>query len=269
MKQSELRVLYLWGSQDKAGKQLPLPCTDCNKWYLRLYHHLKSGKHAGLTAEERIERLELARIKHWNSVGRTRQSKYASNMEGKLPDTIEEITNYNEDDDNDIPKFVRRAKNSTVVQPLVSSVGYCPPKAKHMTEELRRTWHLDCRDNFRLYYENTENLLEGICDDLRNKGLKKNQVTQYSNQMHFIWESLDSSLQLYQKSAFSNNYALQDLYHRSTFNRVGKDGVEASTMRARYTSLGYYIAFLRKRHVYAGLSRADLTNLSENMNVLN
>ena len=98
LKQSELRVLYLSGSQD-----------------------------------------ELARIKHWNSVGRTRQSKYASNMEEKLPDTMEEITNYNEDDDNDIPRFVRRAKSSTMTQPLVSSVDYCPPKTKHITEELRRT----------------------------------------------------------------------------------------------------------------------------------
>ena len=139
LKQSELRVLYLSGSQDKSRKQLHLPCTDCNKWYLRLDRHLKSGKYAGLTAEERIERLELARIKHWNSVGRTRQSKYASNMEEKLPDTMEEITNYNEDDDNDIPKFVRRAKSSTMTQPLVSSVDYCPPKTKHITEELRRT----------------------------------------------------------------------------------------------------------------------------------
>ena len=112
-------------------------------------------------------------------------------------------------------------------------------------------------------------ILEAFCNDLRNKGLKKNQVIQYSNQVHFIWESLDPSLQLYPKSAFSNNYALQDLYRRPTFNRIGKDGVEASTMRARYTSLSYYIAFLRKRHVYAGLSRADLTNLSENMNDLN
>lgn len=87
--------------------------------------------------------------------------------------------------------------------------------------------------------------------------------------MHFIWKSLDPNLQLNPKSAFSNNYALQDLYHRPTFNRIGKDEVEASTMRARYTSLGYCIAFLRKRHVYAGLSREDLTNLSENMNDLN
>ena len=86
------------------------------------------GNNAGLSAEERIERLELARTKHWNSVGRTKQSKYASNMEGKLPDTMEEIANYNKDDGNDIPKFVRRAKNSTVVQPSISSVDYCPPK---------------------------------------------------------------------------------------------------------------------------------------------
>ena len=65
------------------------------------------------------------------------------------------------------------------------------------------------------------------------------------------------------KCAFSNSLLVEDKYHNITLELVGKGGNEASTLRVRFSALRYYIRFLRRRHVYAGLDRADLSRFLE------
>ena len=65
-KQSELRVMYLWCRSNKHGCPLPLPCTDCNRWFLRLDHHLLyDKKHKLLSAQERDDIIREARNSCW------------------------------------------------------------------------------------------------------------------------------------------------------------------------------------------------------------
>ena len=43
---------------------------------------------------------------------------------------------------------------------------------------------------------------------------------------------------------------------------IGKpNGVQAGTLRSRYTSLSFFIQFLRKQQIFAGMSRFDLSNI--------
>ena len=42
-----------------------------------------------------------------------------------------------------------------------------------------------------------------------------------------------------------------------------KGGVQASTLRARYVSFGFFLQFLRKQQIFAGMSRSQLTVLNQ------
>ena len=55
--------MYLWESDDKNGKQLPLPCEKCNLWFSRLDHHFEK-KHKMLKTQC-SESLTLLRQKYW------------------------------------------------------------------------------------------------------------------------------------------------------------------------------------------------------------
>ena len=58
--------MYLWCRSNKPGCPLPLPCTDCNRWFLRLDHHLLCNKkHKLLSAQERDDIIREARNSCW------------------------------------------------------------------------------------------------------------------------------------------------------------------------------------------------------------
>jgi len=41
MRESKIRVMYLWAKKDHHGIAKPLPCEKCCKWFCRLDNHLK------------------------------------------------------------------------------------------------------------------------------------------------------------------------------------------------------------------------------------
>ena len=56
---------------------------------------------------------------------------------------------------------------------------------------------------------------------------------------------------------------MEDKHHRTTYIQVGKGGNEASSLRVRLTVLKAYIAFLRQRKFYGGMTRSQMTSLQE------
>ena len=70
---------------------------------------------------------------------------------------------------------------------------------------------------------------------------------------------------MFPKNAFTNSQLIEDQYHNVTLNLIGKGGNEASTLHVRYVAVRFCIRFLRRRHVFAGLSRKDLNQLLQNV----
>ena len=87
---------------------------------------------------------------------------------------------------------------------------------------------------------------------------------QHRNYVEEIWATLDKDMKVVPVNALSNLHLLRDYYHRPALRKVGKQhGVQASTIRSRYTSLNFFIQFLRKEQVFPGMSRYQIQLLSE------
>ena len=56
---------------------------------------------------------------------------------------------------------------------------------------------------------------------------------------------------------------MEDKHYRTTYIQVGKGGNKASSLRVRLTALKAYIAFLRQRKFYGGMTRSQMTSLQE------
>ena len=58
--------MYLWCRSKKHGCSLPLPRTDCNRWFLGLDHHLLNDKKCKLlSAPGRDDIIREARNSSW------------------------------------------------------------------------------------------------------------------------------------------------------------------------------------------------------------
>ena len=279
MKQSELRVLYLWAKGEKTGKQLPLPCELCMKWHLRLDHHLNK-KHK-MRKCERKKMLDTLRKKVWNTNSvenykRVNNSSKVGNGTNDNKRAETELQNNSETDDedgnsetDDEDTFLRRAKNTSKDYVQKCGVRYVPEGSSLISADQRKDWCLEDDDFFHITYKNKKLLMKAFKRDLCQRGYENNAAKQHIQQLELIWGVLDKKFEMFPKNALSNKYVFQDVYHRPAVADIGKGGVAASTLRSRYTSLGFFISFLRKRGVFAGLHRKHLTALQENIHDLN
>lgn len=124
-------------------------------------------------------------------------------------------------------------------------------------------------DFFKIYYKTKKDLMKVFVAKLKASGSDDRLAKQHRNQVEMIWGTLDKKFVMFPKNPLSNKYALQDNYHRPLFCEIGKGGVEGSTLRARYTSFNFFLTFLRKRGIFAGLTGSDITNVLENIQDLN
>ena len=270
MKQSELRVMFLWAKEPKVGSQLPLPCEECHKWHKRLDHHLKKKHPMPVSEQKRL--LSTLREKIWGSKTThcSGNSQYSANSENmNIHEGQEAPSQQNESSSEDEMHFVRRASSSR--KKLINGEGknYLPPGAFQLTPELLDKWRIADEDFFHIYYKTKATLMNAFVDDLRQGGMTKELALQHANQVELIWGVLDQTFSMFPRSVLTNKYTLQDKYHRPTLKEVGRGGVEASTLRSRYTSLNNFTCFIRKRGIFAGLLRRDITFLQENMKDLN
>ena len=116
-----------------------------------------------------------------------------------------------------------------------------------------------------------ESLLDAFCDDLLSSGAMDNRMAvQHRNYVELVWAMLDKNMVVLPLNALSNLHLLRDFYHRPSVASIGKKhGVQASTIRSRYTSLSFFLQFLRKQQVFAGMSRAQIQLLSETITDFN
>ena len=71
-------------------------------------------------------------------------------------------------------------------------------------------------------------------------------------------------MQIFPQCALGNIHLFRDFYHRLSFQMINKKGgVLVSTLRARYVSFGVFLHFLRKQQIFAGMTRSQLTVLSQ------
>ena len=168
---------------------------------------------------------------------------------------------------DDTEQFVHRAAGKKLVNK--DGMKYLPPGAQPLTANLIETWNIKDKDFFHIFYENKKLLLHAFIKDSIKGGMDKQLATQHANQTELIWGSLDNLCTMFPRNVLTNKYAIQDKYHAPSVRNIGKGGVEASTLRSRYTSLKIFISFLRKRGIFAGLFREDLTRIQENVADLN
>ena len=99
---------------------------------------------------------------------------------------------------------------------------------------------------------------------MASSGHTKDNAVQHRNQVELIWSTLDERVQIFPQCALGNIHLFRDFYHRPSFQVINKkDGVQASTLRARYISFGFFLQFLRKQQIFAGMSRSQLTVLKQ------
>ena len=126
-------------------------------------------------------------------------------------------------------------------------------------------WNIKESDFFTLYFKSTKDLMDLFEESLRPSSGSK-MAQQHRNQLQLIWSTLDKDMKMFPKNALSNIHLFRDCYHNPNFKLIGaKEGVQAGTMRSRYTSLGYFISFLRRYGVYAGMNRLQIQNLETTM----
>ena len=239
LKESELRVMFLWSRKEKHGVAKPLPCEICGQWMLRLDNHLKA-KHK-MDSIEVKETLHTMREKYWSS--------------GSVP--LQHISSTGAcKEDHTIPK-----RSKTDLSNMGPTVDYLPPNAEKITEKQKKEWGIS-NDDFLMYYESGSSLLGAFQDEVaKKKGLLK--ALRSKQHVHYLWTVVDPETVVLPQSALGNVLLVEDKYHNPTYSMIGNGGCEASTLRVRFTALRAFIRFMRRRKVFGGMSRATMSSLLE------
>ena len=237
--ESKIRVMYTWAQKNKHGVAKPLPCEDCGGWVSRLDDHLKiKHKYDKVKTKEIVD---LARKKYWC-------------------EEVKVSNKYNKDNKINDKEKIKAMKHS---EPYTgSTVDYLPPDAAKITDKQKEEWDIT-GDEFLIYYSRSEKLPEAFQIELvKRKGDSVN-AKRYVQHVKFIWRMIDSRTKVLPKPAFSNCLLVEDKYHKYTLSMRRTPGNQTSTLRVRFTALNLFIQFLRRRKVYGGTARADLTKLKE------
>ena len=259
MHQSRMRVFYMWCQKPKHETHLPLPCECCHEWHSRLDKHLKTHiVHNIMTEEMRSLEVAMTKEKYW------KKGFESSTSPLPVPLTAE-----NEPQSVVCSSYIARSKPA-VPQHAVASVDYIPLSSTRLTELQRTKWNIKPDDYFTIYFKNAEDVLDAFQNDLYESGHEKDNSIQHRNSMHLIWASLNKDLAMFPLNPLANIHLFRDFYHRPTYKRIGrKDGVQASTLRSRYVSFGFFIQFLRKNQIFAGMSRMQMQTLEQSVSDFN
>ena len=249
MKESEIRVMYLWAKKNKHGVPKPLPCDICHIWHLRLDNHLKN-KHKMGKDDVKVS-LEKARAQYWC----TEKTEKTANCVNETYSSELMATK------NNVKKTSQAELRTELSSDVSSGVNYIPSGSKKINEENIKQWGIE-NESFILYYDDSDSLLEAFKNELSKKHPISRCVA-YRNHVEHIWKIIDPKMNIFPKSAFANTLLVEDQYHNVTLSHVGKGGNEASTLRVRYVALRLFLKFFRRRHVYGGLNRDDINKLSE------
>ena len=169
-----------------------------------------------------------------------------------------------DEEDEEIFRVRSKNQNFNTLLPSSSTVianntSYVPENAEQITKSIRKVYNISESDFFSILYRDADDLLKAFYEDLISKGTTKVVATQHKNQIKLIWETLTPELELLPKNAFSNFHLLKHAYHVPSMKIMGtKDGVQAGTLRARYTSLSLFVQFIRRNEIFAGMSRQQL-----------
>ena len=119
-------------------------------------------------------------------------------------------------------------------------------------------WSVQKEDYLTIYFENASSPRTAFKNSLLSSGMERNLAMQHRNKIELIWSAVSKELSIFPVHPLSNLHLLRDFYHLQTFSMTRKeDGVQESTLRSLYTSLGFFIQ-LRKYQVFAGMSRTHL-----------
>ena len=119
-------------------------------------------------------------------------------------------------------------------------------------------------DFLTIFFNNAEELLSEFQRQMAISGHTKNNAVQHRNQVELIWSALDEQMQIFAQCALGNIHLFRDFYYRPSFQMINKKGrVQVGTLRARHVSFGFFLQFLRKQQNFAGMSRSQLTVLSQ------
>ena len=97
--------------------------------------------------------------------------------------------------------------------------------------------------------------------------VERNVAVQHHNHVELIWSSISKDLIMFPVSPLSNLHLFRDYYDYPSFQMIGKkNGVQASTLRSKYTSVTFFLQFLREK---SRMSRSQLHFLDESMTDFN
>ena len=229
-------------------------------------------KHRLTKEEDRYAILEKAREKYWG--------KIKGKSIGPEPGPSNQAAGIDEDEE-DVTEFTRRAPNLKKNESLSKSSGntssskassgeYCPGKSSLISPIQRVNWGIKDEDYFTIYFEEVSDLLDLFKDSLETSGLEPNTALQHKNQIENIWGTIDSEMKMYPINSLANVHKFRDFYHAPIFKNLGKRGhIQAGTLRARYVSLGFFLQFVRKYQIFAGMNRMQIQILEQSVNDFN
>ena len=108
---------------------------------------------------------------------------------------------------------------------------------------------------------NGDHLIDAFREDISCTKGKEQYSMNYKHHVDYIWTVVDPSRIVLPTCGLGNPILLEDVYHKRTFSQVGKGGNKVSTLRVRFTALKACIAFLRRRKIYGGMTRAPCRNM--------
>ena len=93
-------------------------------------------------------------------------------------------------------------------------------------------------------------------DSLETSGLEPNT---HINQLENIWGTIDSEMKMFPSNSYIDKF--RDFYRAPIFKNDGKKGhIQAGTLSARYVSLEFFLRFVRKYQIFAGMNRMQSVN---------
>ena len=176
-------------------------------------------------------------------------------------------------------EFTRRAPNVKKNESLSKSSGntssskassgeFCSGKSSLISPVQRVNQGIKEEDYFAIYFEDVSDFLDLFKDSLETSGLEPNTALHHKNQLENIWGTIDSEMKMFTSNSYIDKF--RDFYRAPIFKNVGKKGyIQAGTLRARYVSLGFFLQFVRKYQIFAGMNRMQIQFLEQSVNHFN
>ena len=197
--------MYLWCRSNKHECPLPLPCTDYNRWFLRLDHHLLNNKkHKLLSAQERDDIIREARNSCWER-GVTKDTETEEEKREHL-----QTSSHGQRATSEVADKSAEEGTDIVIRSVPANLRSAP-SMPDIYQKMHRNYHQHYAKAGVLklmiilqFITITQSLLKAFRNSLTSLGVDEMMANQYQNYAKLIWSVVSKDKRIFQIRPISN-----------------------------------------------------------------